>query len=588
MPIITKELEREYKSVEPFRTYLRLLGIPVWEHLRLLMLFLIKQAPILVFPLVIAESIRIADSDMSEPWEYLIFFYGAYLVLLFSNVPFHMWFIRGSSRATRNMELRLRAALVRRLQQLSMHFHSERETGRLQSKVLRDVDEIVRFSEVYFNASMGAILSIVFAVTYTLIQEPLVALGYLIATPLAVGLIRIFRDAMRKRNDALRHEFEGMSQRVSEMIDMVPVTRAHGVEQQETENVQRQLEHVRERGQRVDSINAIFGANAFVVFMFAVLLITMGVTWMVIQGHASLDKIALYSALFQMVVGSVQQLLNLMPQFSKSMASVRSIGEILECPDLEENEGKTSVTSVGGCVDFRNVNFHYHGQDRPAVSNFSLSVKPGTCVAFVGESGSGKSTLMQLAIGFLRPQSGQILLDGLPMESIDMRSWRRHIAMVPQQTILFSGTIRDNVGYGLDPFTDEDIWNALDVANLRGVINDLPQKLDTPVGENGLKLSGGQRQRLAIARAVIRNPQVIILDEATSALDVISEREVQSAIENLIRGRTTFIVAHRLSTIRNANLVVVMKEGEAIEVGPPEELTLRNGAFKELQTNSAL
>tara|TARA_R100000027_G_scaffold67263_1_gene65281 strand:+ start:1258 stop:2922 length:1665 start_codon:yes stop_codon:yes gene_type:complete len=553
----------------------------------MVLLYFFKQTPLLFFPLVIAESIRVADSQMAEKWSYLILFYGAYSLLLLANIPLHMWYVRCSSRASRNMELRLRAALVRRLQQLSMHFHGERETGRTQSKVLRDVDEVFRFSEMYFNPAMGSAISIVFAFAYTLIQEPLIALGYLVATPIAISLIRLFRKAMRQRNDSLRQDFEGMSQRVSEMIDMVPVTRAHGVEQSEMHTVQKHLEHVHSRGRRVDQINAIFASSAYVVFMAAVLIITVSVTWMVINGHTNIEKIALYSALFQMVVGSVQQLLNLFPQYSKSMASIRSIGEILECPDIEENEGKTVVKSVTGHIDFRHVVFRYPSSDEPAVDDFTLSVPNGDCVAFVGESGSGKSTLMQLAIGFLRPQDGQILLDGSPMESIDMRSWRRHIAMVPQQTILFSGTIRDNVGYGLEQFTDEDIWSALEIANLREVITSLPLQLETPVGENGLKLSGGQRQRLAIARAVIRDPRVIILDEATSALDVISEREVQDAIENLIRGRTTFIVAHRLSTIRNADKVVVMEKGKAIEIGTPQELSELDGAFHQLEVNSA-
>jgi ATP-binding cassette subfamily B protein len=580
---MTIELEHKYRSVEPLKTFLRLLDISIWQHIRILLLYALKIAPVLLLPVVIAESIRVANSDMPAPWTYLLYVYGFYFILTLSNIPTHVWFIRATSTAARSMELRLRAALVRRLQQLSMHFHGERESGRLQSKVLRDVDELVRFAEIYFNSSMGAVISITFAFGYTLSKEPKVALGYLIATPLSIGLIRLFRSAMRKRNDALRREFESMSQRVSEMIDMVPVTRAHGVEHVEMQMVNEQLIHVRDRGRRVDSLNAIFGSSAFVVFMSTVLIITMSVTWLVLQGNLGVDKIALYAALFQMVVGSVQQLLNMLPQFSKSMASVRSIGEILECPDLEKNEGKTILTNVKGYIDFRHISFSYSGQTRPAVADFQLTVAPGSCVAFVGESGSGKSTLMQLAIGFLRPESGQILLDGIPMDNIDMRSWRRHIAMVPQHTILFSGTIRDNIGYGLNNYTDDDIWQAIKVANLTSVIEDLPLKLDTRVGENGLKLSGGQRQRLAIARAVIRNPQIIILDEATSALDVISEREVQIAIENLIKGRTTFIVAHRLSTIRQANLIVVMDEGHAIEVGPPDELQATGGAFSKLK-----
>ncbi len=584
MSNINEELEQQYRSVEPLRTYLRLLGLPVWKHLCLLGLYAAKMLPVLLLPVVIATSIRVAGSGRPDSWSYLLYFYSGYLVIVFANIPFHVWFVRGSSMATRRMELKLRAALVRRLQQLSMHFHGERESGRLQSKVLRDVDEVVRFSEVYFNSAIGAVLGILFAFGYTLAQEPKVALGYLIATPLSIGLIRIFRRHMSRRNDALRHEFEGMSQRVSEMIDMVPVTRAHGVEHVEMDLVNGQLEQVRDRGRRVDSINAIFGSCAFVVFMVTVLLIIAGVTWMVVQGQVGVDKIALYSSLFQMVVGSVQQLLNMLPQYSKSMASIRSIGEILECPDIEENEGKTIVTAVAGHIDFRNIRYTYGGQDRPAVADFELSISPGHCVAFVGESGSGKSTLMQLTIGFLRPQSGQILLDGIPMENLDMRSWRRHIAMVPQQTILFSGTIRENISYGLSKFDDADIWKAIEIANLRAVIESLPQRLETRVGENGLKLSGGQRQRLAIARAVVRDPRIIIFDEATSALDVISEREVQVAIENLIQGRTTFIVAHRLSTIRQANLVVVMKGGRAIEVGAPDDLRSAGGAFAKLKS----
>lgn len=576
------ELESEYRSVQPLRAYFRLLAAPLHTHLGLAVLFAFKQSPLLLLPIVISESIRVASPGAIESPDYLFGFYGVFFLLLLANIPLHMLFIRTTSRITRGMELRLRVALTRRLQQLSMHFHSDRESGRLQSKVLRDVEEIVRLSDLYFLNALGAILNIIFALGYTLVQEPIVAAGYLIATPLSIGLIRLFRNAMRRRNDALRTEFEGMSQRVSEMIDLVPVTRAHGVEDVEIARVRERLQSVKERGQRVDLINALFGSAAFVVFLSTVLAIIAGVTWMALTGRVTVDKIALYAALFQMVVGSVQALLSVLPQYAKSMASIRSLGEILECPDLEFNEGKLQLSEVKGFIDFRKVRFTYPGQERPAVCDFSLSAKPGDCVAFVGESGSGKSTLMQLTIGFLRTQEGQILLDGHAMESLDMRSWRRHIAMVPQHTILFSGSIRDNVSYGLPHFSDAQVWDSLRVANLDAVIRELPQQLDTFVGENGLKLSGGQRQRLAIARAVIRNPRVIILDEATSALDVVSEREVQHAIENLIHGRTTFIVAHRLSTIRQATCVVVMQDGRAVEVGPPQQLQAQHGPFAKL------
>lgn len=576
------ELEKRYESKFPLRTLYRIMGVKIWEHLRLLSLFFLKMLPQLFMPLVIAESIRVAQSD-TLGWDYLMLIYGMFFVIVLANVPLHFWFVRGFSNVTRSMELSVRAALVRRLQQLSMHYHSEKESGRLQSKVLRDVEELVRLCELYFQTAMGSLLGAAFAFIYTLVQDPKIAISYIVLAPLSIIIVQVFKGIMRRRNDDLRHDVESMSQRVSEMIDMVPVTRAHGLEDVEIDTVSGRLEHVRQRGRKVDSINALFGASGFVVFMLAILGITAMTTWLVIGGTLSLDKIALYAALFQMVIGSINQLINMAPQIAKSMASVRSIGEILECPDLEDNEGKKVVDSVAGEIEFRDLTFSYPKTEAPAVNRLNLRVESGSCVAFVGESGSGKSTLMQLAIGFLRPQEGEVFLDGQPMRDLDMRTWRRHIAMVPQQTILFSGTIRENISYGRSIYSEEDIWAAVEAANLRAVIEQLPNKLDTKVGENGLKMSGGQRQRLAIARAVIRDPRVIILDEATSALDVISEREVQVAIENLIKGRTTFIVAHRLSTIRQADLIVVMDKGSAIEIGTPVELSQANGPFARLK-----
>jgi ATP-binding cassette subfamily B protein len=580
----TADLEKRYLSKHPIRTFYQLMGAGTLRQLWQMALYALKMSPQLFLPLIIAESIRVAGERPDNAWRHLLMVYGAYLICSLANIPLHMWFIKGSSRIIRGMELRIRAALVRRLQHLSMRFHSERERGRLQSKVLRDVEQLVQLGELYYIHAMGAVIGLIFAFGYTLWKDPLVALGFLIATPIAVTMIYLFRESMGKRNDALRSDVESMSQRLLEMIDMVPVTRAHGLEETEMREVGHRLESVREKGQKVDLINALFGACAFVVFMISIVAVVAGVTWLVLEKKIGLDKIALYAALFQMVVNSVQGILGMIPQISKGFASIRSIGEVLECPDLEENEGKEPVHAVHGAIDFRSVSFTYPTALQAAVRDFSLEVKPGQCVAFVGASGSGKSTLMQLTIGFLRPDSGAIHLDGKPMQSIDMRTWRRHIAMVPQQTILFSGTLRENLTYGLSNYSDEEVDRAIEAANLTEVVEGLPDGLDTLVGENGLKLSGGQRQRLAIARAIIRNPKVIILDEATSALDVVSEREVQIAIENLVRHRTTFIVAHRLSTIRQADLVVVMQNGAAVEIGTQQELMARGGAFTRLKS----
>jgi len=249
---------------------------------------------------------------------------------------------------------------------------------------------------------------------------------------------------------------------------------------------------------------------------------------------------------------------------------------------VEENESKDKVEKVEGGFIFKDVSFAYD-ENKPVLSEFNITVKPGETVAFVGESGAGKTTLINMAIGFLSPNNGQILLDGRDMKELNLRSYRKFLAVVPQNTILFSGTIRDNISYGLENISEEKLMDAIRAANLEDFINSLPQGLETRIGEHGGKLSGGQRQRLAIARALIRDPKVIILDEATSALDSVSEREIQNALENLMRGRTTFVVAHRLSTIRNADKIAVVADGVCKEYGTYEELMEKKGAFYELR-----
>ena len=567
---------------QPARAFFALLDATVWNQAGMALLYFLKALPALLLPVLLAESIRIVGSARPGDGLRLALMYGAFAVLLAANIPLHMLYIRRASKRLRTMELRLRAALVRRLQQLSMAYHSGRESGRLQSKVLRDVDEVVRLGDTYFQQMIGAFVSLGFAFAFTIAQEPFMALGYLVAAPMAAGIMHAFRGSMRRRNEAFRREVESMSQRVSEMIGMVPLTRAHGLEEVEMEAMNIRLETVRTTGREVDNVNAFFGSSSWVVFMTSVTLVMGAAAWLALSGQVTVDKIALYSALFQTVVFSLSNLINMMPQVSKSIVAIRSIGEVLECPDIEANEGRRKVAHVEGRIEFDDVSFTYPGKGVPAVDRFSLSIAPGECVAFVGESGGGKSTLVQLAIGFLRPQCGRILLDHAPMEGLDMRTWRRHIAVVPQHTILFSGTLRDNITYGMAGYRSEQIEAVLKAARLEDFVSQLAEGWDTPLGENGVRLSGGQRQRIAIARALIRNPRIIILDEATSALDSVSESAVQQAINELVRDRTTLIVAHRLSTIRDAGRVVVMANGRAVESGSPRELASRDGPFVAL------
>jgi ATP-binding cassette subfamily B protein len=367
------------------------------------------------------------------------------------------------------------------------------------------------------------------------------------------------------------------------MLNMIPVVRAHGLEAEAARRMTAQFGAVNARGRRLDVLNAVFGSSTFVVFQLSMVLGLMVMSWFCRKGWISVGDIVLYQSLFSMIVMSVSQLLSMYPQLARGVESIRSIGEVLECPDIEHNRGRRVMESMDGHVQFEKMSFSYDGDKGAAIRNFSLDVKPGECIALVGPSGAGKSTLMQLLVGFRRPQQGRILFDGQDMEELDMRTARRFISVVPQETVLFSGSIRENIIYGLSDVSDDRLREVLAAANLTELVDSLPKGLDTRIGEDGALLSGGQRQRIAIARALVRNPRILVLDEATSALDVVSEKKVQEAIDRAVRNRTTFIVAHRLSTIRKAGRIVVMKDGRIEEVGSYNELMNLGGFFFEMQ-----
>ncbi|MBK7189389.1 MAG: ABC transporter ATP-binding protein [bacterium] len=269
---------------------------------------------------------------------------------------------------------------------------------------------------------------------------------------------------MVERNTAFRSEIERMSSDVAEMLNMIPVVRAHGLEDEAAGRMDSQFQAVNRRGRHLDLINALFGSSSWMSFQLSMVAALGVLVWFCRRGLITVGDIVLYQSLFTMMVNCISQLLSIYPQLARGVESIRSIGEVLECPDLELNRGRRAVEAMDGGVQFDHVGFAYDDDRAPSVVDCTLQVQPGECIALVGPSGAGKSTLMQLLIGFRRPQSGRILFDGQDMEELDMRTARRFISVVPQETILFSGSIRENIVYGLDNVADEWLTEVLAAA----------------------------------------------------------------------------------------------------------------------------
>jgi ATP-binding cassette subfamily B protein len=395
---------------------------------------------------------------------------------------------------------------------------------------------------------------------------------FLMTVPIAVIVTVIFRGKIKKKNRDFRIEMEETSAKVMEMVEMLPVTRAHGLEKQEIRKMDKQLAKVSKKGLSLDLIQSLFGSTSWAVFQIFQLICLVFTGSLAYYGKVTVGDVVLYQTYFTTVVNQVSSIIMLIPTISKGLESVNSVGEILLAHDVECNSKKKKISSLDGEFIFENVEYKYPSGKTNILNGLNLNVAKGETIAFVGESGAGKSTILNIIIGFILPSKGKVYLDGNDITEIDLRSYRKHLAVVPQNTILFSGTIRDNITYGMSDISEEMLESVVEAANLSKLIKELPEGLDTWIGENGGKLSGGQRQRIAIARAIIRNPKVIVLDEATSALDSISEKKIQGALNNLKKGRTTFIVAHRLSTIKEADRIAVIKEGRCVEIGSYDEL----------------
>lgn len=542
---------------------------------------ILKSSPNWIFPIITANLIDLVVQKQAGVSVMPIFIFNVALafVVYIQNILTTTLHSKYFNRAKRSVEAGLRGAMIRKLQFLSISFYKEMETGKIQSKVMRDVENIELFSSQMLVTTISIAASVLVTGTIIIIKNPIIFLVFVVTVPIAAFSVLPFKNILKKQNKSFHKEMEKTSAAVMDMVELIPVTRSHALENTEINKINKQLYNVASRGYELDITNSLFGSTTWVIISIFNVICFAVCIYLAMQNKITVGDISIYTAYFSQLLNTFSAVIALIPIISKGLQSIESVGEILQSYDVEEYRNKKRITKLNGEFEFKNVFFHYHDDERLVLKDLNLTVKQGETVALVGESGSGKSTVVNMAIGLFSATSGSITIDGKDIKELDMRSVRNRVAVVPQNTILFNGTIKENIIYGRKGVTKAELDKAIEAANLKQVIDKLPNGVNTNIGEHGGRLSGGQRQRISIARAIIRNPDVIIFDEATSALDTVSEAEIQSAINNLTRERTTFIVAHRLSTIRTADKIAVISNGTCVEFGTYDELMQKKGEF---------
>ena len=546
--------------------------------------YVIKDLPVWIVPVITANIITLLQKQPDDILQKLFFNLIIGIASIAQNPITHFIQMKLLNKTRRNIEAGLRGAMIRKFQQLSIAFHKETPSGKLQSKVMRDVDNFINFITHIFTSVLSITIGLIITLNIVLRKNIWVFIMFLFCIPIGAFLSKTFRKPIREGAKEFRLSMESTSTDVINMIEYIPVTRAHGLENKEIDKLTTTVVNAAKTGFKYDTILHFFASISWASLAIMQLCCLGFTSFLAIKGQITeIGDIALYQSYFTSLIAYANGILGLLPVFTSGFESVDSMCEILTSDDVENTDKKLSIDKLEGSYEFKNVSFRYD-EHSPALNNFTINIKKGETVAFVGESGSGKSTVINLVTGFYKANEGQILVDGKDITEINLQSYRRFLSVVPQKTILFSGSVRDNITYGSEHISEEQLKNVIKAAQLESVIERLPNGLDTNIGEHGDKLSGGQRQRISIARAIIRNPQVIIFDEATSALDSASEREIQKAIDYLTKDRTTFIVAHRLSTIRNADKIVVVDSGKCIECGTYDELMEKKGAFYKFKS----
>ena len=487
------------------------------------------------------------------------------------------------ARAALKIALNLRQEVYRHLQKLNISYFETAKTGDLSYRLTEDIDRIGEVINKVFHQFIPCILQLIVVLGYMVWLNWQLTLATFIIAPLMAVLIGWFGTLLLKVSRRSQNRISNLSALLTEVFSGIRLVQAFAAEDYIIDRFTKEAEKNRKAKYLAEQIKAIqFVVVGFLEAMCVLVLFLLG-GWQISQGNITGSDFISYVAAVALLIDPISLTTSNYSDFKQGEASVDRIFELLAIqPTVLEKTNAITMPVVSGKVEYSHVSFAYNSDKMPSknvLENLNLLVMPGEMIALVGASGAGKTTLVNLLPRFYDPQAGEILIDGINIADVTLPSLRRQIGIVPQETIIFSGTIAENIAFGRKNFDIQEVENAAKIANAHEFITELSAGYYTWVGERGVNLSGGQRQRIAIARAVLLNPHILILDEATSALDSESEALVQEALERLMQDRTVFIIAHRLATVRRADRILVMENGAIIESGTHNELLEKGGRY---------